>query len=186
MSTTATIILREENMAIWQWDVWIVPRKEVVERLSVIPEYMDQDWFETNEWWNTASETELVGFFDSLLPTYDTLWAKNTQSWGSDDGDRVELMTEDGKITDVVIRVDLRDLNINFLASLMIFSAASEYVFYSLESKKFIEPDLSELLNEIRNSRKMVFIRDPEKFFEDKNYLEKINIENRRKLDNDR
>jgi hypothetical protein len=172
-------------MAIWQWDVWIVPRKEVAKRFDVIPDYMELDWFESIEWWNSVSKNDLIGFFSSILPDYYTPWAENTQSWGSDDGDRIQFMVEDGKITDVVIRVDLRYLNINFLHSLVNFADGHDFLFFPLESKRFIEPDLSYLLKEIRKSRKITFLHDPEKFFSDEKYLNSINKENRRRINKD-
>lgn len=169
-------------MALWQWDVWIVPRKEVIRIHSVMPEYMDQDWFESEDWWRLVSESELATFFNSVLPDYSTPWAKNTRSWGSDNGDRIELMVENGKITDVLIRVDLRNLNLDFLNSLVSFSKLHNFVFYSLESNRFIEPNLKELLGSIEKSRKIVFLKDPQKFFSDKKYLDAVDKENRRKL----
>lgn len=170
-------------MAIWQWDVWIVPRQEIIKHLSVIPQYMDLDWFESINWWSAVSKSELVSFFNSILPHYSTTWATHTQSWGSDNGDRIELEVENDKVIDVVIRVDLRHLNINLLNSLVTFSEKNNFLFFSLEFKKFSEPILQELLKEIKNSRKMVFLKEPEKFFNDNKYLDKINKENRRKLE---
>ena len=88
-------------MAIWQWDLWIVPRKEVERQFPIVPQYMDLDWFESIEWWNDVSENGLKSFFDKVLPNYHAPWAKDTQSWGSDDGDRVEVTIENGKITGI-------------------------------------------------------------------------------------
>jgi hypothetical protein len=170
-------------MAIWQWDVWIIPKTEVLKLFSTIPEFMDLDWFESVEWWNNVSKIKLKTTFESLLPNYDTPWAKNTQSWGSDEGDRIELRIEDEKIIDVVIRVDLRELNVNFLHSLVKFSEFNDFLFYSFESNKFIEPDSQKLLGEIKKSRKITFLQNPENFFEDKTYLDKINKENLGKLE---
>ena len=176
-------MLAENIMAVWQWDVWIVPKQEVAEHFSSVPQYMQIDWFESINWWNFVSKSKLIDFFNNVLPNYYTPWAKDTQSWGSDDGDRAELMIENDVITDVVIRVDLRNLNVDFLQSLINFCEKSEFLFFSLESGRFIEPDFDKLISEIKSSRKMIFVQDPKRFFEDKNYLNKINKENLRKID---
>lgn len=172
-------------MAIWQWDVWMVPRKEVEKRFDLIPDYLDLDWFESTQWWNTVSECELVAFFSSVLPIYPMPWAEHTRGWGSDNGNRMMLAVEDGKIADVVIRFDLSDFNINFLNSLVNFAEGNDFLFFSLESQKFIESNLADLLKEIKKSRKIVFLQDPEKFFADKKYLDAINKQNRRKINSE-
>ena len=85
-------------MAIWQFDIWLVPRGEVLKHTTVIPDYMDLDWFESIVWWDDVSREELIEFFNGLLAEYATPWAKDTRSWGSNDGDRIELETSDGRI----------------------------------------------------------------------------------------
>lgn len=169
-------------MAIWQWDVWIVPAETVSDLFETRPTYMDLEWFESVDWWKATPPAAVKKFFDSLLPHYHAPWAKNTDSWGSDDGDRVELTSENGRISGVFIRIDLRDLDAKFLASLVQFAAANDYLFYTLESSKFIAPDLSNLVNQIFESRKMSFLNDPEAFFlNNKKYFEAINKENLRR-----
>jgi hypothetical protein len=169
-------------MAIWQWDVWIVPRDEVEKLIPVIPRHINLDWFESINWWKSVSEKEMVSFFDNILPVWDTPWAEFSQSWGSDNGDRITLAVEDGVVADIVIRLDLRNLNMNLINSLIKFCEKNKFMFFPLESKRFIEPNMQDLLNEIRNSKKMVFIEKPEKFFEDKDYLDGVNEENLKKL----
>jgi hypothetical protein len=58
-------------------------------------------------------------------------------------------------------------------------------LFYSFEFNQFIDPEFQKLLNEIRKSRKITYLTAPEKFFQDKTYLDKLNKENLRKLKKD-
>jgi hypothetical protein len=172
-------------MALWQWDIWLVPRQTVVERLSVVPSHMDLDWFESVEWWAGATARDIISFFNSILPVEDAPWAaKNTRTWGTDDGDEIMLVTDQGQIKDISIRIDLRRLDANFLNSLISFAKGKDFIFYTLESRRFVKPVLGDVLNEIRNSRKIRFLQDPAAFFEDKEYIEKVNRENRKKLKN--
>lgn len=172
-------------MALWQWDIWLVPRRALVERLSVVPSHMDLDWFESVDWWAGASEEDLISFFNSVLPVQDTPWAaKNTRRWGTDDGDEIMLVVDKGLIKNISIRIDLRSLNTKFLNSLITFAEVNDFIFYTLESRKFVEPVLGNIFDEIKNSRKVKFLQDPIGFFEDKEYLEKVNKENRKKLKN--
>jgi hypothetical protein len=173
------------EMALWQWDIWLVPRRTVFEQLSVVPSHMDLDWFESVDWWAGASEGDLISFSNSVLPVQDTPWAaKDTRRWGTDDGDEIMLVGDKGLLKNISIRIDLRSLNADFLSALTNFAKRNDFLFYSLESRKFIEPDLSELFGEIKKSRKVGFLQDPISFFQDKKYLEKIDKENRQKPKN--
>jgi len=144
---------------------------------------MDQDWFESVSWWKNVSVEDLSTYFTKILPEYHTPWAKNTRSWGTDDGNRIELIVEDGKAVDVSIRIDLRDIDLNLLYSLARFAASRDFLFYVLESSRFVEPNLESLLEEIKKSRKILFLESPEKFFDETKYLDKINNENRKLFD---
>jgi hypothetical protein len=165
-------------MAIWQWDLTLVPRYEVTQLFSSIPQYMDFDWFETIEWWKSISSDKMTGFFDGILPTYFTPWAKDTLSWGSDDGNRIQMSVELGNVKHLFIRIDLRSLNLSLLEFLTDFSSENGFLFFAFDTQKFIEPDLELVIDAIKNSRKMGFVNNPEKFFEDKRYLDDINKKN--------
>lgn len=179
-------------MAVWQWDLWLVPKSEVLNRFSTIPQYVDLDWFESIEWWNNVSAERLKNFFDTLLPRTSNSLDPDVLTWGNDDENtilliveenKIRLIIEDGKITDVSLRLDVRNLSQSFLDCLVDFAKQEDFLFFSLESNKFIKPEMSIFLENLQNSRAMLFATNPKQFFEDKNYLNKINKENRRKLE---
>jgi hypothetical protein len=169
-------------MALWQWDVYILPKSEVVARFSPIPLTVGLDQVEAIRWDFGLDIERLAAFFDSQLPRYSTPWMENTRSWGSDAGNRIELYFEKLNITDIAIRVDLRQLDQQFLKSLSEFCYANNYVFYPIETGEFIEPDCDLLLGAISRSRKMKFVSDPRSFFEDKERLDAVNRDAREKM----
>jgi hypothetical protein len=169
-------------MAIWQWNMHIVPEKEVNKHFPTKPEYLDLEWFESIRWWLDVNEMELRTFFNDLLPSYNDPRAKNSSIWGDVASDTIQISFEDGRIEDIWIRIDLRDLNLDLLDCLVSYSKAKNFLIYATESKRFLKPVLSEVVEEIRRSRKMSFVRDPKLFFDrNQKYLEKINKENARK-----
>jgi len=87
---------------------------------------MDLELFESTDWWKSISKQELETFFDKSLCRYDTPWAKDTKSWGSDDGDRIELTVEDETVQDVVIRIDLRNLNLELRSPLVLLAQSED------------------------------------------------------------
>ncbi len=147
-----------------------------------IPKYVELDWFDKIDFGNACHEAELSIFFDSVLPPYDSQWARNLLSWGSDDGNRIEITVIENTIKDIQIRVDLRCLDPTFLRLLVGYAERNDLLFFSIESQRFIEPHLPELMKEIENSRKAVFVRDSERFFKDRRYLDAINSENLKRI----
>lgn len=156
----------------------MIPRKKVKEYFSVTPQYLAQNKFESMNWWDNIYKSRFVQFFDSTLPRYLMPWAKNTEAWGSDDGNRIMLGVENDKVTDVFIRIDVGRLDEVFVESLVSFAEKNDFLFFTLESGKFIEPNISDFLEQIRESRAMLFVENPEIFFEK---IKKLNL--RSKID---
>ncbi|MBV6497450.1 MAG: hypothetical protein DYH05_08450 [Acidobacteria bacterium ACB1] len=168
-------------MAVWQWGVWMVPRESILKRFERIPEYIDQDWFESVNWWAETDDEQIREFFDRILPRYYAPWAEYTEIWGDIDSDDVSLHVRDSIVADISIRVDLRHLNVEFLKALVNFARERSFVFVSYEFGRFISPSLRQMLDEINNSKKMLFIKNPSEFFKQSRYLEEINKKNREK-----
>lgn len=170
-------------MAVWQWDVWLVPENEVSHRFPIPPAFLEMEWFESVNWWRDLEESKLIRSFDKLLPVFPMPWAENTYGWGSEDGDRITLVIENDIVADISVRITLAQLNLDFVSHLVSFAKAEQMLFYPVESNRFIQPDLSLLLSEMRSSRKWTFVRDPERFFKDKRYLNSIQKRNLKKID---
>jgi|GEM_PF-6202216 len=168
-------------MAVWQWDLWLVPRVKVFEYFPNIPEYVDLEWFESIDWWVDVSQAELRAFFNEVLPYQPEQATPISERWGLPDETCIRLMIEEEKITDVSVRIDARNIETNFLRSLIDFAKTNGYIFFTLESNRFVEPEKKCFSDELNRSRAMRFVKNPLKFFEDKPYLDKINKEIRRK-----
>ena len=170
-------------MALWQWDIWLVPQKKVINNFRTMPIYMDQDWFEAIDWWENISLSKLELFFDSLLfRDNDPRASKDVKSWGRNGENEIFIVTQEEKITDVSIRLNVEKLNIEFVKAIVEFAENNDFVFFTLESNNFFRANLKNFLDELNKSKAALFVKDPEQFFESKNYLKKINKENRRKL----
>jgi hypothetical protein len=168
-------------MAIWQWTICMVPKPAIINQFGEVPQQINLDSFEEVNWWKELSEKELVNFFSSILPDYPQPWAQFCQSWGSDNEDRITLGIDKDVVEDIEVRVDLRDLNINLLRSLISYCQRNNFLFYTIDTGVFIEPDFDLLLQTILNSRKMGYIENPNKFIEDKEHFDKMSAEMRDK-----
>lgn len=91
-------------------------------------------------------------------------------------------MIEEKKITDVFIRIDARQVEDAFVKNLLDFAKRNDFLFFPLESNRFIDPERRSFISELKRSRAMLFAKAPDQFFNEKSYLDKINKSVRRRL----
>lgn len=169
-------------MAVWQWDLWLVPKKQLLQHFPATPRYVDLDWFESIDWWNSVSESELATFFNSVLPYNEEKSTQISRRWGNDEQTCIRMMIEEKKITDVFIRIDARQVEDAFVKNLLDFAKRNDFLFFPLESNRFIDPERRSFISELKRSRAMLFAKAPDQFFNEKSYLDKINKSVRRRL----
>jgi hypothetical protein len=170
-------------MAIWQWKIYLIPKQAILKHFSVTPSYIEEEWFYSINWGEGNFSDELQQYFDSVMErTYDSSASENVLSWEKYDENEVILVMEDKQVSMVGIQIDTTKIDIDFVESLVMFGKENDFLFWELESTKLIEPEITTFLNELKNSRAMSFTSKPNRFFEDKQYLERVNKENRRKV----
>lgn len=173
-------------MAVWQWKLNLVSRENLLGRFPNIPLYIEEEWFYDIPCCKTTFLEELKVFFNSLIErSFDPTVANNVLSWGENNKNEVDIVLEGDLISLLSIQINTRDVDNYFIESLVKFAKIKDFVFWELESGKIIEPELSIFLKELNNSRAMLFSQNPNQFFSDKKYLDKINKENIGKVDKD-
>jgi hypothetical protein len=80
--------------------------------------------------------------------------------WGSDDGDRIEIVGEGDAISEIVVRLDVRTISNKFVHGIV--DIAKEYDLTILTNDNhFIMPDYNGILNAIKTSGAARFVKDP-------------------------
>ena len=104
-------------MAVWQVEFAIVPRRALAAKPRVsLSQVVDTDWWST-ERFPAAYSQQLA----ALAPPGSS-WAAELETWGEEDGNRVDVWSENGKATRVTARVDVRRLDSRFGAALLQFA----------------------------------------------------------------
>jgi hypothetical protein len=153
-------------LAVWQFDSILVPHEALAERfghdaltkpIGWLPEAeRDHDW-----WADRQPPPGYLDGLDALLPRYDE--TVDCIRWGVEDGDRVDALLEEGRLEELLVRIDLRDPNQDFIAGITKFAAALRCDVLTLDGSVG-EADAPTLATLIQASRAMRFVQDPVAF----------------------
>jgi len=77
-------------------------------------------------------------------------WSKQVERWGTEDGDRLDVVKGPQGIDEIRVRFDVRDIDVRFLERVAAFAARIDCVFVSC--KGLVVPLVSELEVAIRAS----------------------------------
>ena len=152
-------------MAAWQFDFHVLPRDGVASIFGSTPLAITDDAFDTYRWWsNFQAHSEFEGNIAALLPRM-TSWSFEVDRWGSEDGDRIDIVREGEKFSAVMVRVDTRRLSQYFLSGFVELAKKYNLVF-RFGSGRVIRPSGGKLLGELRLSSAFRFSEDPKGFLE--------------------
>jgi hypothetical protein len=134
-------------MAVWQVQFAIVPRLALTSKQRVpLTQLMD------NDWWSAANLppgytqkiAAIVPFGESLTPEH--------QMWGTEDGNRVDVWSEDGRATRMTAHVDVRRLDATFGAMVLQFARIADAVLIRSDGL-VIEPQVGAFGAALRTSQ---------------------------------
>lgn len=150
-------------MAVWQFDTHLLPRDKIIETFGRIPDLVPLNICESVQWWESA---QLPPDFDSLaakLLPKGRHWSQDYRVWGTDDGDRIDVHEEEGRVSGVLFRIDLRTLKVDFLEHILAL-ARHCYCLLLTSEMRLIPPEIEPLKEEIRHSDALHFVTDPTGF----------------------
>lgn len=102
-------------MAIWQVDFEIIPQK----MLRGAPRPLTQALVTETPWWKGSPlPADYRAQLDAVVPR-GRAGSADLESWGLEDGNRVDVRSAGGEITHVSARVDVRRLDARFGAALL-------------------------------------------------------------------
>ncbi len=145
-------------MAVWQVEFAIVPRRA----LAAKPKVGALQLMETN-WW--SAERLPSGYSQQLaaIVPLGSSSATELQTWGSPDGNRVDVWSENGKPTRMTARVDVRRLDARFSAMLLQFARVADAVFIRSDGL-VVEPVVGAFGAALRTSDAWRYASDPAAF----------------------
>ena len=142
-------------MAAWQVEFYIIPRRALVSHGP-----LDSSDLDRTPWWTThglpADYQKRLSAVASAGPS----WSAELQTWGSQDGNRVDVWSEDGRVSAVMARVDVRRLDSRFGAALLHFVRTAQAVLVRTDGL-VVEPQIATYTAALRTSDAWKFASDP-------------------------
>jgi hypothetical protein len=151
-------------MALWQFDLHLLPRSSLLRRYNSIPIRVPRADFDDFDWWRDArfaANRELGSDFIILPETKS--WSPFIRTWGDEDGDRVDLCFKENLLEAFFVRIDVRNISVSFLSSICKIAVEWDCLLL-LENDLLVSPSVSNLMTAIRPSRSFRFVLDPEGF----------------------
>lgn len=99
-------------MAIWQYDLHLIPRKAIEDLFSTVPPSLARKRFDEIKWWENYQpvfdyESEIGDF---LSPR--KFWSDEAKAWGEEDGTSIEVWLEQKLVTDIYVRINAASLDV--------------------------------------------------------------------------
>ena len=146
-------------MAVWQVEFAIVPRRALTAEPRVaLAQIMDTDWWSTERL--PAGYSQQL----SVIASPGSSSAEELQTWGDEDGNRIDVWSENGKATRMTARVDVRHLDARFGAMLLQFARVANAVLMRRDGL-VVEPLVGAFGAALRTSEAWQYATDPAAFF---------------------
>src|SRR6476620_11300000 len=142
-------------MAVWQVDFAIVPRRAFAKSPRVaVQKLLDTDWW--------SAERFPSGFSHQLaaIAPAGSSSSPERQTWGEEDGNRIDVWFDNGRATRMTARVDVRRLDAKFGAMLLQFARVADAVLIRRDGL-VVEPLVGAFGGALRTSKAWRFASDP-------------------------
>lgn len=142
-------------MAVWQVEFVIIPKRALATTARVTaPDVIDTNWW---------SSERLPSGYSQQLSAIAPVGSSSTaelQTWGPEDGNRVDVWFENGKAARITARVDVRRLDAKFGAMLLQFARVADAVFVRRDGL-VVEPLVGAFGAALRSSSAWQYATDP-------------------------
>jgi hypothetical protein len=142
-------------MAVWQVDFAIVPRRALVTApRAALSQVLGADWW-TNERLPPGWSQQLA----AIAPAGPSRTTE-LQTWGEQNGNRVDVWFESGRAARMIARVDVRNLDTKFGAMLLQFARLADAVLVRGDGL-IVEPSVGAFGAALRTSAAWQYASDP-------------------------
>lgn len=140
-------------MAIWQYDIYLIPRTNLKNLYGEIPSHLDAQVFDEVEWWRGHQVADDVKETINRCLTPNENALPGCQEWGTQDGNRISIGFEGEDISWIWIRVDVRSEYDSFVNCIIQLAKALDCLLLLNDELILIHPDQSNLFMNLRSSR---------------------------------
>jgi hypothetical protein len=150
-------------MALFQVNIELIPAEWAEENDYSVENLYDDDGYDTSSAWEKFQLIKDLNF-DDILPKGKS-WDKDLQVWGNDKKHDINVWYENGNVTSIGFRLDLRE-DINSLINKLV-NVAEEFncVLFVPGQEIIVKPNMFELKKYILKSDAAKFVKDPVSYF---------------------
>lgn len=95
-------------------------------------------------------------WLDEIAPRIRS-WSRDIQWWGSEDGDRIDVVLDNGWPMEALVRIDLRELDAQFVESVLGFARSVGFQLLDADGRE-IQPALDDFMLAVRTSPAFRFV----------------------------
>lgn len=154
-------------MAIWQFSVDFIPRKNLIERFGEIPRNIHEEilWKE-----NLEESVYLPNNYEDCLHKLgekeQLKWTYKSFNWGDyDNGTHITITFNDSNKASVFCRFHVGEWNEKFAKTVLEFAKICDCVLLT-KNRNIIEPALDLFIKDMKNSNSYRFCKDPKGYLE--------------------
>lgn len=146
-------------MAVWQYDLHLIPRERLIAFLQGGNARLDETTFDSVEW-RGGVRRDLRRRFTEVFREGPRIEGQ-LLTWGTDDGNRVDvLLGEDGSARECFVRVDVRQLSATPLWQILELAREWDCLVVT-ERLDVLEPAAATVAEDLAQSRAARYVRDP-------------------------
>lgn len=140
-------------MAIWQYDVYLKPRSELIAQFGNVHRRFTSDELGDVTFWTTCQPVEdFKERFTRWRAELPIDWSSTMRWWGTDQSNRIDVFEDDGRVSSIRFRIDLRVLEMRFIQLLVDVARDSDCVIMSAHTGEIIEPVRDHVLSHLVSS----------------------------------
>jgi hypothetical protein len=151
-------------MATWQFDIWLA---ELIGKIG--NSYAQEEANLLNLRLLPDSIVQLIGDLPS-----EKSWNADLEIRGTMEGDRIDIIYENGSVAEISVRIDVREIDLNFLVRIVQFAKFYRLLLVNATTREVIESDIEMLIGTIERSPAFKFVSNPHDF------IKKIELQRKR------
>ena len=140
-------------MAIWQYDLYLIPRTKVENLYGEIPSHLDAEVFDEVEWWRGHQLADDVKESINQCSTPNKNALPGCQEWGTHEGNRISMGFDGEDISWIWVRVDVRSEYDSFVNCIIELAKDLDCLLLLNDDLILIHPDQSNVFMNLRSSR---------------------------------
>lgn len=148
-------------MASWQYNLFIVSKAKV-HQLGC-HDRIDEKLYSETDWWDgSLSYREVASRIDAFIDRRNS-WCDSLMTWGVEDGNRVDMLVDAELISELQVRLDLRNLSESFIQQIVALADSIGGVFCA-DDGALIPADMRFVVAALGHSDAARFTANPLRF----------------------